>query len=86
MSELGLPDQHPRYSQIYAMQCEISSIMACLIEKKIVTMHLNENYKPSPLFPVRDVVIIPGLLPIFLHGYEKKSGNGLGTRLSTVKG
>ena len=29
----------------------------------------------------RDVVLIPCLLPIFLHGYEIKSGSGLGTRL-----
>ena len=35
----------------------------------------------SPPFPVRDVVLIPGLLPIFLHGCEIKSGSGLGTRL-----
>ena len=28
-----------------------------------------------------DVVLIPGLLPIFLHGCELKSGRGLGTRL-----
>ena len=34
-------------------------------------------------FPVRDVVLIPGLLPIFLHGCEIKSGSGLGTRLPT---
>ena len=32
-------------------------------------------------FPVRDVVLIPGLLPIFLHHCEIKSGSGLGTRL-----
>ena len=31
--------------------------------------------------PVRDVVLIPGLLPIFLHGSEIKSGRDLGTRL-----
>ena len=38
-------------------------------------------YYPSPPFPVRDIVLIPGLLPIFLHGCEIKSGRGLGTRL-----
>ena len=37
--------------------------------------------KPDPPFPVRDVVMVPGLLPIFLHGCEIKSGSGLGTRL-----
>ena len=37
--------------------------------------------KSSPPFPVRDVVMVPGLLPIFLHGCEIKSGSGLGTRL-----
>ena len=31
---------------------------------------------------LRDVVLIPGLLPIFLHGCEIKSGWGLGMRLS----
>ena len=37
----------------------------------------------SPPFPARDVdvAMIPGLLPIFLHGCEIKSGSGLGTRL-----
>ena len=35
----------------------------------------------SPSFPVRDVVLIPGLLPIFLYGCEIKSRSGLGTRL-----
>ena len=30
----------------------------------------------------RDIAVIPGLLPTFLHGYEIKSGSGLGTRLS----
>ena len=33
-----------------------------------------------PPFPVCDTVLIPGLLPIFLHGCEIKSGRGLGTR------
>ena len=52
----------------------------------IITMSQNRNgghglYKPSPPFPVRDVLMIPGLLPIFLHGCEIKSGSGLGTRL-----
>ena len=44
--------------------------------------------KPSPHYvPTestisgRDVVLIPGLLPIFLQGCEIKSGWGLGTRL-----
>ena len=37
--------------------------------------------KPSPPFPVCDIVLIPVLLPIFLHGCEIKSGSGLGTRL-----
>ena len=48
------------------------------------------DYKPSPRYvltestiPVRDAVLIPGLLPIFLHGCEIKSGRGLGTRLGT---
>ena len=37
--------------------------------------------KSSPPFPVRNVVLVPGLLPIFLHGCKIKSGSGLGTRL-----
>ena len=37
--------------------------------------------KPGPPFPIRDVVMVPGLLPIFLYGCEIKSGSGLGTRL-----
>ena len=36
--------------------------------------------KLSPPFPVCDVVLVPGLLPIFLHGCKIKSGSGLGTR------
>ena len=39
---------------------------------------------PSPPFPVRDVVLVPGLLPVFLHGCEIKSGSGLGTRLGKL--
>ena len=34
-----------------------------------------------PFLRHRDVVLVPGLLPIFLHGCEIKSGSGLGTRL-----
>ena len=33
-------------------------------------------------FPVHDVLLIPGLLLIFLHGCEIKSGRDLGTRVS----
>ena len=36
---------------------------------------------PSPPFLVCDVAMFPGLLPIFLHGCEIKSGSVLGTRL-----
>ena len=35
----------------------------------------------SPPFLVCDVAMFPGLLPIFLHGCEIKSGSVLGTRL-----
>ena len=35
----------------------------------------------EPTFPVSDVAMIPGLLPIFLHSCGSKSGSGLGTRL-----
>ena len=37
--------------------------------------------KPSPLFPVHDVVMVPGLLPIFLQGWRINSRSGLVTRL-----
>ena len=42
---------------------------------------LRKNRVHHVPFPVRDVVMVPGLLPIFLHGCEIKSGSGLGTRL-----
>ena len=32
----------------------------------------------------RDIVLIPGLLPIFLHSCEIKSGSSLGTRLTVM--
>ena len=32
-------------------------------------------------YDVRDVVMVPGLQPIFLHGCKRKSGSCLGTRL-----
>ena len=47
----------------------------------VSTNRVHVTYWPSPLFPVCDVVLIPGLLPIFLHGCDIKSGRGLGTRL-----
>ena len=40
--------------------------------------HIAIITKPSPQFPVHDVVLVPDLLPIFLY---IKSGSGLGTRL-----
>ena len=54
----------------------------------IVRGHVAIITKPSPHYVItkstisgRDVVLIPGLLPIFLHSCEIKSGSGLGTRL-----
>ena len=47
----------------------------------IVRGHVVIITKLSPPFPVRDVALIPGLLPIFLHSCEIKSGRDLGTRL-----
>ena len=38
----------------------------------------------SPPFPVCDIAMIPGLLPIFLHSCEIKSGSGLRTRLDEM--
>ena len=43
--------------------------------------HVAIIMKPSLPFPVYDVVMVPGILPIFLHSYEIKSGSGLGMRL-----
>ena len=50
--------------------------------------HVAIIMKPSPHYVLtestissRDVILIPGLLPIFLHSCEIKSGCGLGTRL-----
>ena len=55
----------------------------------IVRGHVAIITKPSPHYvPTEstisgcDVVLIPDLLPIFLHGCEIKSGSGLGTRLA----
>ena len=49
----------------------------------VSTNRVHIMYEPSPPFPVRDVVLIPGLLLIFLHGCEIRSGRGLGTRLES---
>ena len=58
------------------------------ITGRIVHGHVAIITKPSPHYVItestisgRDVVLLPGLLPIFLYGYEIKSGWGLGTRL-----
>ena len=47
----------------------------------VSTNRVHVTYWPSPPFPVRDIVLLPGLLPIFSYGCEIKSGRGLGTRL-----
>ena len=67
----------PGHSQILSHSCgekSVEGLGSLLCHVAIIT-------KPSPPFPVRDVVLIPGLLPIFIHGCEIKSGSGLGTRL-----
>ena len=51
------------------------------IVDSVSTNQVHITYCPRPPFPVRDVVLITGLLPIFLHGCEIKSWSGLGTRL-----
>ena len=58
----------------------------------IVRGHVAIITKPSPHYIItqstisgRDVVLLPGLLPVFLHGYEIKSGWGLGTRLCSCQ-
>ena len=62
-------------------------LFAQLLTGRIV--HVAIITKPSPHYVIteftisgRDVVLLPGLLPIFLHGCKIKSGWGLGTRLS----
>ena len=80
-----------RYEVIVASSPGHSQILSCSHREKLgeglgsKLRHEQEmvdmvctNWAP---FPVRDVVLIPSLLPIFLHGYEIKSGSGLGMRL-----
>ena len=50
----------------------------------VLARHTAIITKPSPPFLVRDVVMVPGLLPTFLHSCEIKSGSGLGWRLPCV--
>ena len=56
-------------------------LFAWLLTGHIVCGHVAIITKPSPQFLVCDVVLIPGLLLIFLHGCEIKSGSSLETRL-----
>ena len=50
----------------------------------VLARHIAIITKPSPPFLVHDVVMVPGLLPTFLHSCEIKSGSGLGWRLPCV--
>ena len=63
-------------------------LSARLLTGRIVHRHVAIIMKPSPHYVItestisgHDVVLLPGLLPIFLHGCKIKSGWGLGTRL-----
>ena len=56
-----------------------SSIACCT--GHILCGHVAMITKSRPPFPVRDVVMVLGLLLIFLHSCEIKSWSGLGTRL-----
>ena len=76
MSELGLPEQHVTHRFMVRNVKYLQYGMLNRKEHRTISMHLNENRMNR----------IPGLLPIFLHGCEIKSGNGLGTRLSTGNG
>ena len=51
----------------------------------LVCSNIDGGVTLCPPFLARDVAMIPGLLPIFLHGCEIKSGGGLGTRLINMK-
>ena len=69
-------------------QIRYSPYKICCVTGHIVRGHVAIITKPSPHYVItesttsgRNVVLIPGLLPIFLHGCEIKSGCGLGTRL-----
>ena len=64
-------------------------LFARLLTGCIVRGHVAIIAKPSPHYVITestisgcDVILIPGLLLIFLHGCEIKSGWGLGTRLA----
>ena len=59
-------------------------LFAPLLTGCILHRHVAIITNPSPPFPVHDVVLIPGILPIFLHGCEIKSGSGLGRGYGTV--
>ena len=48
---------------------------------RILHRHIAIIMKPSPPFLISDVVMVQGLLLIFLHSCEIKSGSGLGTKL-----
>ena len=52
-----------------------------LLFTRLLTAILCVGTKPSPQFPVCDVVLILGLLLTILHGCEIKFGSSLGTRL-----
>ena len=66
-------------------------LFARLLTGRIVRGHIAIIMKPSPHYrdyvltestiSGHDIVLLPGLLPIFLHGCEIKSGWGLGMRL-----
>ena len=66
-------------------------LFARLLTGHIVRGHVAVITKPSPHYVLtestisgRDVVLLPGLLPIFLHDCAIKSGSGLGMRLVFV--
>ena len=77
----------PGHSQILSHSCgeKLGEGLGSLLHHRLASSWTGNGglglYQPSPPFPVRDVPMIPGLLPIFLHGCEIKSGSGLGTRL-----
>ena len=73
-------DHFQRKAIFTCWRLSVTVIPASLVPRP-PTDFISQRYIPSPPFPVCDVVLIPGLLPIFLHGCEIKSGRGLGTRL-----
>ena len=74
----------PGHTQILSHSCGEKSGegLGTLLRYRPETV--NSISKTSSPFPARDVAMIPGLLSIFLHGCEIKSGSSLDMRLDAA--